>query len=133
MVKKFINKNIFLSHNKEILTKGLVIFKRWYGVKDEKFDCYGGSLKKSIFRGGEGFKKKQYILGNCLKHCLGLGQFEDLRRGLAKKRWGCFWAWMILHCKLWTIMENINGILTWNLKLIYINQTRWKNDNFSQF
>ena len=30
------------------------------GVKDEKFQYYGGSLKNSIFRGG-GVTKKQYI------------------------------------------------------------------------
>ena len=90
MVKKFINKNIFLCHNKEILTKGLVIFKRWYGVKDEKFDCYGGSLKKSIFRGGEGFKKKQYILENCLKHCLGPWTIWRFEKRLSKKEVGVF-------------------------------------------
>ena len=37
--------------NWEILTKNLVTFKRWDGVKDEKFSC-GGSLKNPIFRGG---------------------------------------------------------------------------------
>ena len=36
----------------EMLTKNLVTFKRWDGVKDEKFEYYGGSLKKPIFRGG---------------------------------------------------------------------------------
>ena len=41
MAKKFINKNVFLCHNLEfinceILTKNLVTFKRWGGVKDEK-------------------------------------------------------------------------------------------------
>ena len=34
----------------EILTKNLVTFKIWDGVKDEKF-YYGGSLKHLIFRG----------------------------------------------------------------------------------
>ena len=33
------------SLNWEILTKNLVTFKRWDGVKDEKFYYYGGSLK----------------------------------------------------------------------------------------
>ena len=37
--------------NWEILTKNLVTFKRWDGVKDEKFYYYGGSLKNPIFRG----------------------------------------------------------------------------------
>ena len=36
--------------NWEILTKNLVTFKSWDGVKDEKFD-YGGSLKNLIFCG----------------------------------------------------------------------------------
>ena len=54
MTKKFIYKNVFLitkNLNWEILTKILVTFKRWNGVKDEKFKCYGGSLKNPIFRG----------------------------------------------------------------------------------
>ena len=37
--------------NQEILTQNLVTFKRWDGVKDEKFKYYGGSLKNSIFEG----------------------------------------------------------------------------------
>ena len=38
--------------NWEILTKNLVIFKRWDGAKDEKFLYYGGSLKNLIFKVG---------------------------------------------------------------------------------
>ena len=38
--------------NWEILTKNLVTFKRWDGVKDEKFSYHGGSLKNLIFRVG---------------------------------------------------------------------------------
>ena len=38
--------------NWEILAKNLVAFKKWEGVKDEKFQYYGGSLKNLIFRGG---------------------------------------------------------------------------------
>ena len=38
--------------NWEILTKNLVTFKRWDGVKDEKFEYYGDSLKNPIFNGG---------------------------------------------------------------------------------
>ena len=30
----------------------LVTFKTWNGVKDEKFEYYGGSLKNPIFRRG---------------------------------------------------------------------------------
>ena len=39
-----------------ILNKNLVFFKRWDGIKDEKFEHYGGSLKNPIFR-REGFTK----------------------------------------------------------------------------
>ena len=48
-------------NRKEILTKNLVTFKRWDGLKDEKFEYYGGSLKNLIFRGG--FTKNQCIGG----------------------------------------------------------------------
>ena len=47
--------------NHEIYTKNLVTFKRWDGVKDERFQYYGGSLKNRIFM--RGFTKKQYIRG----------------------------------------------------------------------
>ena len=53
--------------NWEILTKNVVIFKRWDGVKDEKFEYYGSSLKNSIFSGGRGNTKNQYIGENYLK------------------------------------------------------------------
>ena len=33
-------------------TTNLVTFKRWDGVKDEKFEYYGGLLKNLIFRVG---------------------------------------------------------------------------------
>ena len=46
--------------NWENLTKNLVTFKRWDGVKDGKFESYGGSLK--ILFLGE-VMKKQYIGG----------------------------------------------------------------------
>ena len=38
--------------NWQILTKNLVSFKRWDGVKDEKFQYYWPSLKNLIFKGG---------------------------------------------------------------------------------
>ena len=38
--------------NQDVLAKNLVTFTRWDGVKDEKFECYGGSLKNTIFKGG---------------------------------------------------------------------------------
>ena len=40
--------------NWETLTKNLVTFKRWDGVKDENFEYYGDSLKNTIFVLGEG-------------------------------------------------------------------------------
>ena len=52
--------------NWEILTKNLVTFKRWNGVKDEKFQYYEGSLKNPIFRKG-GVHEKPMHRGNCLK------------------------------------------------------------------
>ena len=36
----------------------LVTFKRWHGVKDEKFSYHGCSLKNPIFRGGGGVHEK---------------------------------------------------------------------------
>ena len=57
MFLSVITKNL----NWEILTKNLVNFKRWNGVKDEKFEYFGGSLKNSIFRRrGEVNKKLIY-------------------------------------------------------------------------
>ena len=53
--------------NWELLTKNLVTFKRCDGVKDEKFEYYGGPLKNSIFKEGAGLTKNQYLKGNCLK------------------------------------------------------------------
>ena len=54
MAKKVYNQNW------EILTKNLINFKRWDGVKDEKFKYYIGSLKNLIF---SGFTENQYIGG----------------------------------------------------------------------
>ena len=64
--------------NWEILKKNLVTFKRYDGVKDEKFQYFWGSLKNPIFRGGgEGVTKNQYRGGHFLKEGGGgrLGQF----------------------------------------------------------
>ena len=36
--------------NWEILTKNLVTFKRWYGVKDKNFDILGASWKTQFLR-----------------------------------------------------------------------------------
>ena len=69
--------------NWEILTKNLVNFKRWDGVKDEKFEYYGGLLKNPIFRrGGRGVIKKQNI-GVWLPK-VGLA---EKRRGVFKGGW----------------------------------------------
>ena len=69
--------------NWEILTKDVVAvtFKRWDGVKDEKLQYYGGSLKNSIFR--KGVTKNQYIRGKCLKR--GAWATCRFKRGLSKK------------------------------------------------
>ena len=52
-----ISKNL----NWEILTKNLVTFKRWDGVKDKKLQCYWGSLKTLIYRGEGGRVNKKPI------------------------------------------------------------------------
>ena len=67
-----------------VITKNLKFsyFKRWDGVRDEKFEYCGSSLKNPIFRRGGGgrFTKYQYTEGNFLKRGWGrLGQFADLR------------------------------------------------------
>ena len=38
--------------NWDISTKSLVTLKRWDEIKNGKFECYRGSLKNPIFRGG---------------------------------------------------------------------------------
>ena len=58
MFLSLITKNL----NWEILTKNLVTFKRWNGVKDEKCKCYAGSLKIL-------FGQKRFSFGN-LAHVL---------------------------------------------------------------
>ena len=47
--------------NWEILTENLVTFKKWDGVKDEKFQYHWCSLKNPVFRGS--LTKNQYIGG----------------------------------------------------------------------
>ena len=56
---------ITMNLNWEILTKNLVTFKRWDGVKDENFVILWGSLKNSIFR--EVHEKPIYWGGDCQK------------------------------------------------------------------
>ena len=51
--------------NWDILTKNLVTFKRWDGVKDAKFNVKGVHWK--IWFLGGGVTKNQYIGENCLK------------------------------------------------------------------
>ena len=56
--KKILSAEIFLyvitkNLNWEILAKSLVTFKRWDGVKDEKF-YYLSLQKNQIFKGGGG-------------------------------------------------------------------------------
>ena len=50
--------------SQEILIENLVTFKRWDGVKDEKY--YGVSLKNMICRNGGGHEKPTYC-GDSLK------------------------------------------------------------------
>ena len=78
------------SLNWEILTKNLVTFKRWDGVRMKNFN--GDSLMFG------GFTKNQHIEGNCLKG--GLRQFADLRGDLAKKRGLVLLRGVIPQCTL---------------------------------
>ena len=72
--------------NWKTLTKNLVTFKSWDGVKDENFKYYEGSLKNLTFRGGWGHEKPLYREELPQKGG-GLGQFADLTAGaLVKKR-----------------------------------------------
>ena len=77
---------ITMNLNWKTLTKNLVTFKSWDGVKDENFKYYEGSLKNLTFRGGWGHEKPIYREELPQKGG-GLGQFADLTAGaLAKKR-----------------------------------------------
>ena len=84
--------------NSEILTKNLVTFKRWDGVKDKKLWYYGCSLKNPSLMWG--FTKNQYIRGICLKS--GPWTVFRFKRGLAKKRGGgALEGGLIPQCTLW--------------------------------
>ena len=56
MTKKVYKQKYFSVVTKNLnwgmLTKNLVTFKRWDGIKDEKFYYYRGPLKNPIFKGG---------------------------------------------------------------------------------
>ena len=71
--------------NWENLTKNLVTFKRWDGVKDKHLNIMGAHWKIP-FLGGEGFTKKQNIGGNCLK--MGAWAVCRFEGGFEKKRGG---------------------------------------------
>ena len=62
--------------NCDILTKNLVTFKRRNGVKDEKFEYYGGSLENLIFKWG--VHEKPIYRGNAKKR-KGLGSWQIQR------------------------------------------------------
>ena len=72
--------------NQQISTRNLVTFKRWDGVKDEKFQYDEVSLKNLVFRGREGHEKS--IHRGKLPKRKGLGQFADLRENFQEKRRG---------------------------------------------
>ena len=103
--------------NWEILTKNLVTFKRWDGVKDEKLSYYAGSLKIQ-FKGWEGSRKTN-TQGNYLKREQeGLGEFENLRLGGAwqKRGGGAFEGGGGI---IDSPMHNMNLAITLTVILIY--------------
>ena len=53
--------------NWEILTKNLLTFKRWNGVKDKKILMEVHRKIRFLGGGGEGFTKNLYIGGDCQK------------------------------------------------------------------
>ena len=69
--------------NCDILTKNLVTFKRRNGVKDEKFEYYGGSLENLVFKWG--VHEKPINRGNAKKgRAWAVGRFKGALSGL---RW----------------------------------------------
>ena len=77
--------------NWKILTKNLVIFKRWDGVKDENFEYYEGSMKIPIFKGcagGRGSHENPICRREFSKKGWGFRLFANLSGGLTKKRKG---------------------------------------------
>ena len=81
MFLSVINKNL----NWKIVTKNLVTFERWDLVKNEKFKCYVGSLKKCNFYGGH---EKPIYRGRFPKK--GAWTVCKFKGGLVKKRRWCF-------------------------------------------
>ena len=63
-------------------------YKMGWGLRIKDFNIMRVYWKIQFLRGGGGSQKNQYIGGIALKR--GLGQFSDLRGGLAKKRGWCF-------------------------------------------
>ena len=57
------------------------------GLRMEKCNIMGGSLKNSIFKGGGGFPEKPVYWGELPKQGGGRGQFPNLR-GAWQKRGG---------------------------------------------
>ena len=63
--------------NWEILTKNLLTFPKWYGLRVKNVNIMGVHRKIRFLEGG--FAKKTIYRGNCLK--MGLGQFADFGGG----------------------------------------------------
>ena len=71
------------------------------GVKDEKFEYYGGSLQNPIFRGKWGDVHEKPIYRGELPKKEGLGEFTDLSGGAWQKRGGGVLRGLITQCILW--------------------------------
>ena len=133
--------------NWEVLTNNVVTFKRRDGVKDEKFEYYGGSLKNLIFRVG-GVHEKPIHRGELPK--MGGGAWTVCRlNGAWQKRGGwCFWEgvdtpvytindWQF-EFKIKTMVRNrqnqFRGLptSTFNLKVWFIPNNHWTYSHFGK-
>ena len=108
----------------EILTKNLVTFKRWDGVKDEKFQYYAGLLKIRFIGGSQKttysrkFSKKRGSWAACIIN----GGAWQKRGAVFLRGVGSEW-YPNAHYKLgnnfncdFNLLMSISSLLIWNKK-----------------